>query len=201
MTSAARGDDPLGVRSPDAPAFQSRRGGWPLGVPAPPRSGSPWKKEERARVRAAVARPPSPRSLNPGAPWFLPGPSSREASSLAQPTGSCSEAGLGGWLWRRYRQLGRTEAGALCDKRGRAPARARAGPGARPGPLPGKVCDRRGGKSQVQPPNQRGSSGERPKDSVAPRALPAHPSARPSPHFDPAVTSHPRFLGLARTSG
>lgn len=99
-----------------------------------------------------------------GGALAFPGPSSLEASSLAQPTGSCSEAGTGGLVMEKIPTVGAHEDGALWTA-GEGPRPARSGrTRARPRPPAGENV-RQGGEKRARSscPNQRGSSGSTPK--------------------------------------
>ena len=142
-----------------------------VGGPASPGSSaaeigeSPEEGGEGARPSCG-RKPPFPSFPPSRGALAFPGPSSREASSLAQPTGSCSEAGTGGLVMEKIPAIGAHGRRRALDSGGGAPARAlRQDPGSAPAACRGKCATGWGEKSQVQPPEPAGLKREHPKDA------------------------------------
>ena len=159
----------------------------------------------RRRGRASELRPQDLFPLAPpipGAPWPFQAPAAwKRAPSPSRPA-PAAKLGLGGWLWRRYRQLGRTKT-ARFGQRGRGPGpRAPAGHGLGPGPLPGKMCDRVERKEPGPAARTSGAQAGAPQRRLSCSPSPTGSSISPplSSVSDPPDLP-PRFLVLARTRG
>lgn len=168
MASTARGDDPprCGPQMPPPSVSRLGVGGW-SGLSGFQRRRDRGVPRRRRRGRASELWPQDLFPLAPpipGAPWPFQAPAAwKRAPSPSRPA-PAAKLGLGGWLWRRYRQLGRTEDGALWTA-GEGPRPAGSGrTRARPRPPAGENV-RQGGEKRARSscPNQRGSSGSTPK--------------------------------------
>lgn len=188
MTSAARGDDPPRC-GPQMPLLSvSRR--WEAGLSGFQRRRDRGAPGRRRRGRASELRsqdllPLAP--LIPGRPGLTR--PQQPGSELPRPADRLLQRSwVGGLVMEKIPAVGAHGSGRALDSGGGAPARALGqDPGWAPAPCRGKCATGGGGKSQVQPPNQRGSSGSAPKTLKLfpePYRLIHQPALLP--HFGPA---------------